>query len=276
MQLSEIIGTMILSPEGENLGYVKEAFLTRDATALSCLVAVDGDEEEFILPARSVLAVKDAIIAGRGRISAPTGAPSPMGRAAFSEHGEYLGAVVDVTLSAAPAIAVLREGTAQTFPLTRVTAGETVIVFDAEKKRRASVHDASKKTRREKPSGQIPSQKRSAPAPKTQPQPQTTPQPQQEASEAQPQPASPTVPNAQPVRQPVRAVSVQTAFVDGSDAFCFNRYDLLGRRVKKSVYDAFGMPVALAGERVTPEMLARARKLNRLLALTVNTITNIP
>lgn len=221
MQLSEMIGTMILSPDGEKLGYVKEAFLTRDATALSCLVAVDNEEEEFILPARAVLAAKDAILAGRGRISAPTGTPAPMGRAAFSELGEYLGSVTDVTVSASPAVTVSREGASETYPLTHVAVGETLIVFSAERKK----HKSSPKAAHKAPKG---------------------------------------------------GTSLAEPGADAVNAFCLNRYNLLGRRVKKSVFDAFGVPVALAGERVTPEMLATARKRNRLLALTVNTLTNVP
>ena len=54
-----------------------------------------------------------------------------------------------------------------------------------------------------------------------------------------------------------------------------DRTNLLGRRVKRSVYDEHGEPVALAGERITPEVIARARRGNRLLALTVNTLTNL-
>ena len=55
----------------------------------------------------------------------------------------------------------------------------------------------------------------------------------------------------------------------------FDRFNLLGRTVKKSVYDGCGKPVALAGERVTPAVLSDARRKNLLLQLTVNTLTNL-
>lgn len=251
MQLSELIGTLILSPDGEKLGYVKEAFLSRDATALSCLVAVDGEEEEFILPARAVLAAKDAVIAGRGRLSAPTGTPSPMGRAVFSEEGEYLGAVTDVTVADPPAVTVTRDGAAQTYPLTRVAVGETVILYAKERKKRAAAKKAPQKAP-QKAQGEHAAPRFSAPHPAE---------------------------NGENADAPMPAVETQayrSAQADAPNAFCLNRYNLLGRRVKKSVFDAFGLPVALAGERVTPEMLASARKRNRLLALTVNTLTNLP
>lgn len=58
-------------------------------------------------------------------------------------------------------------------------------------------------------------------------------------------------------------------------SFRIDRTNLLGRRVKRSVYDETGAPIAVAGERVTPETIALARRKNRLLALTVNTLTNL-
>lgn len=214
MQLSSIVGTIILSPEGENLGYVKEALLTRDLGALSCLIAVDGEEEEFFLPARAVLAVKDAVIAGKARLNAPTGIAAPMGRAVFSEDGEFLGTVTDVTTGGPPKLTVQKHGAAASdIPLSHAAVGETVIVFREARKKRAPSRKSAKKA-----------------------------------------PEEPQKP---------------------ANAIAFNRFNLLGRRVKKSVFDAFGSPVALAGERVTPEMLAAARRQNCLLALTVNTLTNV-
>ena len=52
-----------------------------------------------------------------------------------------------------------------------------------------------------------------------------------------------------------------------------NHTNLLGRKVKKSVYDDYGIAIALAGERITPAVLARARRAGRLLALAMNTLT---
>lgn len=216
---------MILSPDGEKFGYVKEARLTRDLAALSCLVAVDDDEEEFYLPARTVLAVKDAVIAGKARISAATGVPAPMGRSVFSEQGEYLGIVTDMKLGEVPALTVTKD-VSRDVPLPHAAVGETVIIFEKERKKRAA--------RQEK-----------RPAPKT----------ISAAPMSEPEASAEVKPEAHPAR--------------------FNRYNLLGKRVKKSVFDEYGTPVALAGERVTPEMLEAARRRNRLLALTVNTLTNV-
>lgn len=54
-----------------------------------------------------------------------------------------------------------------------------------------------------------------------------------------------------------------------------NRLNLLGRRLKKSVYDENGYPIAMAGERITKNIVSLARRSNRLLQLTVNTLTNV-
>lgn len=60
-----------------------------------------------------------------------------------------------------------------------------------------------------------------------------------------------------------------------AEGFRIDRTNLLGRRVKRSVYDETGTPIAVAGERITPQTIALARRKNRLLALTVNTLTNL-
>lgn len=59
---------------------------------------------------------------------------------------------------------------------------------------------------------------------------------------------------------------------DDNERLC--RTDLLGRTVRKNVFDDFGRPIAKAGEKVTAEMIGRARQNNRLLTLSMNTLTN--
>ncbi|MGN0822956.1 MAG: hypothetical protein ACI4NG_04210 [Candidatus Gallimonas sp.] len=54
-----------------------------------------------------------------------------------------------------------------------------------------------------------------------------------------------------------------------------NRLNLLGRTVKKSVYGEHGALLIAAGEIVTQSTLLKARRNNRLLQLTVNTLTNV-
>ena len=88
----------------------------------------------------------------------------------------------------------------------------------------------------------------------------------QEFPKIQPRQTEPLATSSE-VSQP--AASTQT------NSYQLNRTNLLGKRLKKSVFDDQGKPIALAGERITPEILARARRSNRLLELTVNTLTNL-
>ena len=103
MQISTLIGKPVLTRTGDKLGYVTAARLSRDLTKLSALCCADADEEEFYLPARTVLAVGDAVIAGNARLKAPTGVACPVGKRAFSYTGEELGVVTDVETGESPA-----------------------------------------------------------------------------------------------------------------------------------------------------------------------------
>lgn len=218
MELSTLIGKQILTAAGENLGYTKNAYLTRDGTKLSSLVCIDGDEEEFFLPARTILAADDVIIAGKARLSAPTGVPCPIGIAAYSARGELLGAVTDLLLGdgAAPVYVIVKDGIRTTYAADCVAAGETLIVYPEGKPKKTAP-----------PRRRETQKKEQKPAP---------PPPEENAS---------------------------------------YRCNLLGRCLKKTVYDGYGYPIAVAGERITAGIIARARKNNRLLQLTVNTLTNI-
>ena len=268
MQISSLIGTIILSPEGERLGYVKDVLLTRDLKAVASLVAVDGDEEEFYLAARTVHAVKDAMIAGKARLTAPVGVPSPLGRAVYSQSGEYLGAVSDVTLAEDSIVRVIKDGEEQSFAGSHVAVGETVIVYE----------------------GRRPAQKRPAPQkPKILSEPDVTDADETENDTAPevvaPEVAAPEIDAPESTDNDTPGVAAETPHpttpqqknktVQTGNAFGLNRYNLIGRRVKKSVFDDSGTPVALAGERITPEILSAARKRNRLLQLAVNTLTTV-
>lgn len=221
MELSSFVGKRILSPTGKDLGYSKSVLLTRNRKKISCLVCIDGDEEEFYLPARAVLAAGDVIIAGPTRLSAPAGIPCPVGLPVYSNLGESLGTVVDLVLGEGdPVYLVGKDGVRESYPAERLTVSETVIAYPEGVKKRA----AARKKRADK---------RDA-----------TPAPEKEEAE--------------------------TAPIDP-----FDRFNLLGRTVKKSVYDGCGKPIALAGERVTPAVLSDARRKNLLLQLTVNTLTNL-
>ena len=234
MQLSSLIGKQILSPAGEVLGYVKGAYLGKNFLKLSALVCIDGDEEEFYLPARAILAAEDAVIAGKGRLENPTGVACPVGKTAYSEKGEYLGLVTDFLYGeegVTPVLIATKDGVRTPLPVDLITVGETVMLRDAASAKPVRVRSSAKKSASENAPKKPVKEVKTPPAPKK--------------------------PN-----EPGQVIN-------------FNRWNLLGRTLKKTVFDQFGVPIALAGEKITPEILKRARKNNRLLQLTVNTLTNI-
>lgn len=242
MQISSLIGKQVLSPAGEKLGFVYGARLSRDYKKLSCLTCADDDAEEFILPARAILSCGDALIAGNARLAEPTGIPAPVMSPVFTHTGESLGAVCDVICGdeAEPAFVAYHNGVRTEYPLSRTHAGDTLVVYP---------NAAQKpKTARQKSAKRPPKQTK-APA-----------KPAEEIPVPRPAPA--TEPAPAPVPPP-------------QNDYSLNRLNLLGRRVKKSVFDGDGNPVAFAGERITPSVISLARRSNRLLELTVNTLTNV-
>lgn len=254
MQISTLIGKTVLSRTGKCLGYVIALRLTRDMKKISCLVCADADEEEFCLPARAIRSVEDAVMAGTSRIPSPTGITSPIGRPVYSHTGEFLGRIKDVDTGEQPDLIILAPEGERRIPLSCAVMGETVIAYPTEEERRKSKpRDSRHRTDPGKTAAvqQAPAQADPAPVPPPSPEPVPA-----ESAGRDPQP-TPRTPEAK------------------ANAYRLDRTNLLGRRVKKSVFDAEGQPVARAGERITAEILSRARRSNRLLALTVNTLTNI-
>lgn len=251
MELSKLIGKQILSPTGDLLGYALTAYLSYDNMKLSSLVCADEEEEKFYLPARTLLAVDDAIIAGRARISAPSGFPCPIGMSAYSSRGEFLGRVCDYLFGdeLLPVFVFMKEGVRTTAPADCVTVGESLIVYpDAESKPHATRKKRCVTVKK---------------APDQTKAPQTETNAEGESAEPEPDPDAPA--------ESAATEEAETA-IDENSAF---RLNLLGKMVKRNVYDAQGSPIAMAGEFVTPALLLRARKHNRLLQLTVNTLTKI-
>lgn len=269
MLISSLVGKTVLSRSGERFGYVLALRPTRDMKKLSCLVCADEDEEEFFLPARAVLSVEDAVIAGRQRTNAPTGIPSPIGSPVYTHTGEQLGTITDIDTGDSPALILFSNGEEHRIDVSCAAMDETVIVYPTAEDRRSagsrrsrltmSGRTSAKKTKTSTTSAEksasnnkVPQQKNIAPV--------------QEFPKIQPRQTEPLATSSK-VSQPV--ASAQT------NSYQLNRTNLLGKRLKKSVFDDQGKPIALAGERITPEILARARRSNRLLELTVNTLTNL-
>ncbi len=247
MQLSLLIGKKVLTPQGEGQGYVKGAYLTREMDALSSLCIVDGEEEEFFLPARAILSVKDAVIAAKRRLHAPTGIPAPIGLAAFSHTGEAMGSVCDWRDDPIPTIFLVKDGAEISFPAKRVRAMESAVVYPEGVPMPAP---AAKKAQKEKGT---PKPKEKNGAMSEAPMQNDGGMPEEEGVKAQNEPPMPAAPPKTDVRDMVHR-------------------DLLGRRVRRTVFDDLGVPVAKAGEPVTPAVLARARRSGRLVTLAANTL----
>ncbi len=243
MQVSSLIGKNVLTRAGECLGYVLSLRLTRGLKAISCLVCVDADEEEFFLPMRAVLSAEDAVIAGSARLRAPTGTECPVGRPVYSHTGEFLGHIGDVDTGESPALLIRGGKEPLRVDIACAALGETVIVYPSGEERRSAGRKKSGTTR----------------------------VPQEHGTKIK----QTSTPNRQPPASQERAKRLFTLPTQDASAQRIDRTNLLGRRVKRSVFDETGKAVALAGERITPETLARARRCNRLLALTVNTLTNL-
>lgn len=267
MLISSLVGKTVLSRSGERFGYVLALRPTRDMKKLSCLVCADEDEEEFFLPARAVLSVEDAVIAGWQRTNAPTGIPSPIGSPVYTHTGEQLGTITDIDTGDSPALILFSNGEEHRIDVSCAAMGETVIVYPTAEDRRSA---GSRRTRLAT-SGRTSAKKTSsAPAEKSANINKNTQQkniaPVQEFPKIQPRQPEPLAMSSEVSQS---AASTQT------NSYQLNRTNLLGKRLKKSVFDDQGKPIALAGERITPEILARARRSNRLLELTVNTLTNL-
>ncbi len=261
MQLSSLIGKKIISPSGEQLGYVTGAYLSRDLRSLAALIAVDGEEEEFLLPTRAVSACSDAIIAAKARVSSVCGVPAPIGVHAFSEKGDDLGVVGDWLFGDCdPVFILVKDGVRTGYAADSVASEENVVVYlsgERPKPQRRAKRPAKKPSAEN--DGSMSEAEPTEPAPEVIPAAPAAAEAEtaEEAASAPPIPAPP-----------------QTAQRGGVQYELGGR-NLLGKRVVRSVYDAHGEIVALAGDRITPEILSRARKKGRLLALTVNTLTNV-
>lgn len=217
MEFSTLIGKLVLSPEGERCGYVTQVYLDKNFTALSCLVCADGEEEEFILPESAVQGIGDAVVAGKARLTAPSGAPCPVGKPVYDENGVLLGTASALSGGGNGVLTVIGKNGKREFPVQRISVGEIVVVH-------AKKNPITKKPR----------------APKK-------PRAQKTVKET---PAAPSRPESEPTEELV-----------------YHR-NVLGKKVQKTVDG-----LAAEGERVTAEMLRRARESNRLLELTACVLT---
>ena len=228
MEVSTLIGTEIFTPAGEKLGYIKTVYLSRDRKKITCFLCVDETQEEndeFVMPFRAVLAVKDIVIAKKQRVTKTVGLPAPVGINAYSDTGEALGTLSEISVGKEGPVYILsKNGVNTAYREGSVTVGEALMV-----KQNANKTSALVRVKAESEVTAVVPVASYAPLHET-PAPENT----------------------------------------GVD-----RVNLLGRLVKITVRDANGEPIAVCGERITPEVISRARRNNLLLRLTVNTLTNI-
>lgn len=232
MLISSLVGKTVLSRSGERFGYVLALRPARDMKKLSCLICADDDEEEFFLPARAVLSVEDAVIAGRQRTNAPTGIPSPIGSPVYTHTGEQLGTITDIDTGDSPALILFSNGEEHRIDVSCAAMDETVIVYPTAEDRRSagsrrtrlatSGRTSAKKTspasaEKSANNNKLPQQKNTAPV-----------QQFQKIQSRQPEPLA----TSSEVSQP--AASTQT------NSYQLNRTNLLGKRLKKSVFDDQG------------------------------------
>ena len=263
MYLSQLIGRLVVSRTGEQLGYVTAARLTRDYAAVSCLVCADADEEEFLLPFRALLSVGDVLIVGTRRLSQLTGIASPIGKAAYLHTGEYLGTICDVELDQPPFFVVSGEKQ-ERIDVACAAIAESVVVYPNAAARRAA--GVAKKK------GQTVAERKS---PMRKEDTVILPSSAQTATQ-QPDALRNAQATAQPdALQKTQAVAQQPDVLrsEQSQQVGFGRTDLLGQRISEDVFDNRGQLVARAGERVTAELIGRARRENYLLKLTVSTFS---
>lgn len=247
MEVSTMIGTEIFSPVGERLGYVKAVYLSKDRKKITCLLCVDegehaeGEEDEFVMPYRAVLSVKDVIIAKKSRISKTIGSPAPVGISVYSDTGEALGTLCEILVGdGGPVYVVTKNGIRTTYTDDSVIIGSALMVSAGGKK-------SKKAGGKERPAKAV--------------------TPNKTAEEI---PAVAPLASAEPYAAPQQAFAGMGIGNAGVD-----RLNLLGRQVKITVRDRNGEEIVRSGERITPEILSLARRNNLLLRLTVNTLTNI-
>lgn len=265
MKISDMIGKQIFSPEGEWLGYVKGAYVSRDGARVTAYDCSDEEEEVFYLPARAVRAVNDVVIAQNKKSQSVIGIAFPVGKEAYSHLGERMGHIVDFCVESG-VLTVKGEEDELYISVGAVSFGKSVIIYPSEEEKQA-LRRARKKPSPKKAQPPAPplQEERREELPQGEELEKTLPSVREEES------AISLVPTARELPAPVNTPSSGAI----ASPFPLHRLDLLGRTVRKNVYDAQGYLLVSAGERITPDTVMHARRNNRLLQLAVNTITNL-
>lgn len=262
MRHSELIGKQIFTRDGNFLGTAIGAILEKNLSKVAALRCADAEEEEFFLPFPAVQSYATAIITRADgekysprkeeRLEQEEGEnPSlpdffsypaaPIGKKVLSVGGEELGVCSDfLFLGRSARMLVSREREILSFPTANLRVNEVVIVapFPARSGGKGTGEKRAKTVRTEKEIAKTPTAREESPQPKE--------------KEGRGEEISP--------RREKQS--------------SFDRFDLLGRYVRRSVFSANGSLLFREGELITPYLLRIARENNKLLELTVATLTD--
>lgn len=152
MEFSTLIGKPVLSHNGKSYGYAVRVYVSKDLSALTCILCADSEEEEFYLPAHAVQRVGDAIVAGKARLKAPVGIPCPVGRGAFDEKGAFLGGVSALTDGSHGTLTVVGLFGEREYASRLVLADEIVVIRDEPRAKKNQRELKREKIARQSPS----------------------------------------------------------------------------------------------------------------------------
>ena len=238
MEVSTLIGTEIFSPSGEKLGFVKTVYLSKDRRKITCLLCVDEADKEGDEDDEFVMSFR-AVLFVKDVVIAKK-----------SRISKTVGSPAPVGISAytdtGEALGTLCE----------ILVGDSDPVYIVSKNGVRTPYPDSAVT-----IGEALMVSTDGGAKKTATLIEELPE---------------MIPAPLPaVGYAVGDIDFSTVLNAASSGAGLDRLNLLGRQVKITVRDKNGEPIALSGEKITPEILSLARKNNLLLRLTVNTLTNI-
>lgn len=124
MKLSSIYGKRILSTAGK-IGYVISVSVEDKSLYLTC---ADDDEREFCVDAAHVISMNDKIIYDSTECVNSGAAPLRLGRAGFDMRGNYLGNLMDATITCGR-LKTAKIGK-KNYPVEGLIWGDVIIVKD--------------------------------------------------------------------------------------------------------------------------------------------------
>lgn len=250
---ADYVAKPVLTLEGEALGVVKSAVFSRDLGKIVGLTAFDEEsEEEFTFDLRVIYRAGEnaVLLGGDPRPPKCEWRGSPVGLPAFSLLGEYLGRIVDVALEDERTVAVVAEK--GEYAMDRlIAAGEGAALIDTAEER--TVLPARRRARRSSDSRAREREESAEPA--------------KERAEV-----AATVPAETEAREEGERNS---AAVESTARIVCGDKLLIGRKLKRDIFNQRGDRIAKEGERITRDVLEKAKKYGLLFDLTVGSLSNL-